>query len=576
MSDQYLALALRILADAWDEQRQSSPLLELQLGGVLSRLPDLSLEGAQRNSAAAQGLLQRINALSDAPLPHPLALALRQARYRLEGAARQADWYWTVLDPNGVGFFGLYAPAAYCGGIVLNGVLQAAQLFRFEHAGDLDRYLGLVADYARMVEQITERTAGQAARGMRMPRPQLPAARALLAAFKPRARAVLGAAVARLPASLAAQAGAFSAELERRIAALVDAAFDRCAALLGAEYEALAPTAVGMAQYEGGAAIYAELVKRHTTLELTPEQIHQRGLERLAQVQAAMRKIRADADAGLADDPAGYLGRAARDPRFSATTTTGVAAVFQRYIDRMEPVFDRVFAQRPRAAYGVAALPEALQSSMTFGYYDPPKTDDPVGRFMFNSGNLTRQPLLNIASLTYHELVPGHHLHLSLQNENDGLHPVGRFAFCNAYNEAWAEYAATLAGELGLYEAAEERYGRLIMDAFLTSRLVVDTGMNALGWTLEQGRDYLRANASLAEAEVLSESLRYSCDMPAQALAYKLGDVEILRLRETMRATLGSRFELRDFHAAVLGPGALPLPDLEWHLAHVTEARLAA
>jgi len=196
---------------------------------------------------------------------------------------------------------------------------------------------------------------------------------------------------------------------------------------------------------------------------------------------------------------------------------------------------------------------------MTFGYYDAPKTDDPIGRYLFNAENLSRNALANIAALNYHELVPGHHFHLATQLENETLHPLRSHGFINAFNEGWAEYAATLAGEMGMYQKPEERFGRLMMDAFLTCRLVVDTGMNALGWSLEQARDYMRANAFMPEAEVRSESIRYSSDLPGQALAYKLGEYYLTERREAMRQTLGNRFDIRRFHDAVLRPGALPL-----------------
>ncbi len=570
--DLQLALALRLLADAWDELQRTSSAAQHQGPGAIPRVPDLSLAGAERNAVAAKALLARITALDEAALPHPVAATLRQARFHFEGAARQADWYWLVLDPTGLGFFGLFAPTAYCGGFAMSKLLQVAPAVALERSADLDRYLGWVGDLAVMVEQMSDRTIGQRERGILVPRPQLPSVRGMIAGLKASAAQALGAAGKRVPADIdRGDAARFRVELERRIADVLSPAFERLAAVFDASYEAQAPEAVGMDQYPGGAEVYAELVKRHTTLELTPTQVHNRGLERMAHVQREMYEIRAAAgfEGG---DAAGYLARAAADPRFSADTVEGVTAVFQRYIDRMECVFDSAFLQRPTAPHGVAALPPALEASMTFGFYDVGKPGDPVGgRYMFNAANLTRQPLLNIASLTYHELVPGHHLHMASQGESESLHPIARYAFCNAFNEGWAEYAATLAGELGMYEEPEERYGRLIMDAFLTCRLVVDTGMNSLGWSLEQARDYMRRNGSMAEAEVLTESLRYSCDIPAQSLAYKLGDTEMLRLREQQRSALGDRFDLREFHTAVLGCGAMPIPDLEWSLGRLTE-----
>jgi uncharacterized protein (DUF885 family) len=172
---------------------------------------------------------------------------------------------------------------------------------------------------------------------------------------------------------------------------------------------------------------------------------------------------------------------------------------------------------------------------------------------------------MNVAALIYHELVPGHHLHIASQQENDQLHPLSRYSFVNAFNEGWAEYAATVAGELGCYEAPEERYGRCVMEAFLTCRLVVDTGMNVMEWGLEEAREFLRAHSAMSEAEICSETLRYSCDIPAQALAYKLGEPELLRLRaamQTARRARGHDLDVRDFHTAVLANGAMPLPDL--------------
>lgn len=563
--------ALRLLSDVWDEQRGSA-YCQVQADGLISRLPDLSPQGAQRRSDSAKALLARIDGIDEAVLPHTVALLLRQARHWATGVAREATWYWTVFDPTGVGFFALFSSGAYSGGLLLNMLLQSAQARRFEKGSDLDRYLAFVGDCALCIEQMAERTAGQAQRGMRIPRAQLPSARGLVAGFGRRFPELLRVDASRLAADPASRA--FEVELQRRIEQQINPAFGRWANLLSAEYEALAPTRVGLSQYEGGTEIYAELVRWHTTSDLRPQEVHARGLAHLQETLGNMRAIRARQ--GLADDPKGYLSRAGTDPRYSAQTTEAVAEVFQRYIDRMERVFDTAFHQRPRAGHTVAPLPEALQGSMSFGYYDAPKQEQPVGRFLFNAANLRQQPLLNIAALTFHELVPGHHLHMASQSESPSLHPVGRHAFVNAFNEGWAEYAADLAGELGLYETDEERYGRLVMDAFLSCRLVVDTGMNVLGWTLERARDYLREVSAMSESEVLTETLRYACDIPAQALAYKLADTELMRLRHQMKERLGQAFDLRDFHAAVLSAGALPMPDLAWHLAHWASRRPSA
>jgi len=241
----------------------------------------------------------------------------------------------------------------------------------------------------------------------------------------------------------------------------------------------------------------------------------------------------------------------------------------RRHKDRIEQRFDEFFAVRSPSDYDLVRLAPALEGSMTWGYYEPPSATEKRGLYHYNGSKLDSQAVISAASLVFHELVPGHHLHLTLQATNEDLPPVRKYAEVNAFNEAWAEYAATLSGEMGLYDDPYDRFGRLSMDAFLTCRLVVDTGMNALGWSWEQAKDYLREHTMCAEGEIASDTLRYSCGIPAQSLAYKLGDEEILRMRQKVRARLGQRFSLRDFHSAILGAGGLPLPVLEWHLDKV-------
>jgi uncharacterized protein (DUF885 family) len=557
-----LAVANRVLADAWDVVR-SSPFTALQIEGRITRMPDLGYDAAVASAATATALLARIDALDLDGLPAALSVPLRQARYSMEHRSHAADWYWTVIDPAGVGFYGLFLPSAYCGGHLLTMVFESLQRNPLREAGDVDRHLAMVADLVRMIEQWRERTVGQAARGMRMPLPQIPAARALAAGFATRAASLADAADDRFSDRTRPQAVALRAELRRRVEQQLQPAFTAVADLFDATYEAAAPGAVGMGQYDGGAEVYAHLVRLHTTLPLTPAEVHAAGHERLEVLEATMREIRAEV--GLADDPAAYLARVHADERFRAADTDGVAEVFQRYVDRIDAAFPHAFHRGADAPHAVAPLPQAMQASMTFGYYDPPKPGQREGRFLFNSGHLTTTPLMNVAALIYHELVPGHHLHIASQQENDQLHPLSRYSFVNAFNEGWAEYAATVAGELGCYEAPEERYGRCVMEAFLTCRLVVDTGMNVMGWGLEEAREFLRAHSAMSEAEIRSETLRYSCDIPAQALAYKLGEPELLRLRaamQTARRARGHDLDVRDFHTAVLANGAMPLPDL--------------
>jgi uncharacterized protein (DUF885 family) len=549
------SLAFRIADEAWEEVRRNS-----MDRAQVDRLPLISPEESHRRSRLGATLLERIAHLKGAPLAHDADVVLRVAEFRAGMWAQESDRYWLAVDPLGVGFFGMFLPTAYCGGFLLNYIHSQFAGFKFEEAGDCDRYLGLLADYSRLIGQFETRTRGQRERGILMPRPQIAAARRLLDGFRARA----GSLAVACERSTKVGVSGFVEEVARRCKGPIDKAYESLISVFTEDYVLQAPETVGMGQYTNGEALYLKLVKEHTTLDLSPREVHARGLERMASLQESMRKIRDELT--FDGDHKAFVAYLNRDPRWRADTVEGVASVFQCYIDRLAPRYREYFSSEPKAGYTIAPLPTASQDSMTFGYYDAPRPGKDQGVYYFNARNLTQQALHNIGALTYHELVPGHHLHFATQHENRRLHPLLAHNAINAYNEGWAEYAATFAEEIGMYEEPQERYGRLVQEAFLTSRLVVDTGMNVLGWSLERARDYMRQYSGMAETEVLTETLRYSCDLPAQSLAYKLGDTEILNMRNHMRTALGTKFRLREFHDAVLEYGALPLPDLAWHV----------
>jgi uncharacterized protein (DUF885 family) len=555
--------ALRAVEDSWDEVRRS-PYIVADQGLPVDRLPQVTEQDAIEQSARARRVLDALDAVETTALPHQLALTVEVARQQMTMRSRAGEWYWLVFDPLGVGFYAMYAPTAYGGGFLLGNMAKLFAGHRFDEPGDIDRYAGLIEDLARLVRQLDARTRGQSERGIHLPRVQLEQAITLMTGLRAGAAAGLVPSEDRLPDAAA------RALVETRVTEAVLPAYDQTIEWLSdPERLAVAGEAVGLAQLPGGAEVYAELVRLHTTLDMTPQQVHDRGLARIAEIRAEMQAILDDA--GVAHPAREYMTFLAQNPDWRAADAEALTAVFQRYIDRLKPHIDSVFRLTPAAPYGVRSLPDALAASMTFGYYDLPSPAEPTGRYLFNARNLSQQSLANVAPLTYHELVPGHHFHMALQRENEALHPLRRNSFVNAFNEGWAEYAAHLAGEIGMYEQPEERFGKLAMESFLTTRLVVDTGMNAFGWTLEQARDFMRENAFVSEAEILTESIRYSCDIPAQALGYKIGDLFLQDLRAEMQKALGERFDVRDFHDAVLAPGALPLRLVEANVARAVD-----
>jgi uncharacterized protein (DUF885 family) len=535
-------------------------------------LPDMSEAGAWRRSSHAQETRRMLAAIDRSALPNELRDTLALADHVAERHVHEGAWYWTVFDPTRTGLFTLFAPTPFGGAYMLNMGVGALESYRFEQAGDADRYAGLIADLARVVNQLAARTTGQAQRGIFMPKAQLDQSRSIMAQLAERIPHRLQVARERL---VQVDDVAATARISRGIEADLAPSLARFAALL--DDRALddgAPDGVGLSQYPSGGEIYAALVKGYSTLPATPESVHTTGLERMARITSQIETLLNEVGfAGRFDD---FRNQAAAAPAWRVHDAAGLVGRFESYARRAEPMLSANFAQLPDAGCTFEPLPEALTDSITFGFYSAPSKERPQGVFRFNTRNLAASPLLTMGSLTYHEVVPGHHLQIARQHENRDVPRFRRSAFVTAYAEGWAEYAAALAGEAGLYVEPEERLGRLMMDAMLTCRLVVDTGMNALGWSLERGRHFMRAHSFMTESEVASESLRYSCDLPGQALVYKLGDQAIMAMREEARTALGARFDIKGFHEAVLVPGSLPLPVVHENVRIWTSAQASS
>lgn len=254
------------------------------------------------------------------------------------------------------------------------------------------------------------------------------------------------------------------------------------------------------------------------------------------------------------------------DPRFLAKTPEEVGERLMAPIRKIEPLIGKYFLRTPKAPYGVKRLDPALEGSMTFGFYQQPMPADPSGSYLFNGSKLDQRPLMGAAALIYHELLPGHHFQIALQLENESLPELRQNLYHTAFVEGWAEYASELGIEMGLYEDPYALYGRLAMDMFLSNRLVVDTGMNALGWPRSRAVEFMRERLLETDVQIESETLRYSTSIPGQALAYKMGSSKIWELRRRAERELGAKFDLRGFHEAVLGHGSLPLSVLERHI----------
>jgi len=539
--------AVREAGDAWWQfVLDENPETRLDTGLPVERLPDATEGHAREVVARLAPLQKRLESLDPASLRGEDRLSLLVLRERVGRAielARHSRFFVPVTP---------YASP----------LRPVARIFRespIRSAGDAARYLRLLDEYPRFVAGIRERLEGQAAAGIVLPKAEIAAAVPFVsAAAREGKESPFFVGPERLTALPPEEAEKFSNDVLARISGKVNPAVRDLAAWMTGSYAARAPEAVGLSQYPGGAECYRWLVRYHTGLDLSPEEIHRTGLAEIERINRELDALRRRV--GFSGDLAAFRRFLKTDSRFYPPTADEIGKRLMAAIRRIEPKIPEQFARVPKAPYGVRRLSPELEGSMTFGYYQIPTATNPEGDYLYNGSRLSERSLLNAPALIYHELVPGHHFQLNLQKENSRL-PVWRRESLDetAFVEGWGEYASALAGEMGMYADPYDACGRLAMDAFISTRLVVDTGMNALGWSRERAIEFMKENTFEGDLQISSESLRYSTDIPAQALAYKLGSLEIRRIREKAAAALGDEFDPRRFHDAVLGSGTLPL-----------------
>lgn len=309
-----------------------------------------------------------------------------------------------------------------------------------------------------------------------------------------------------------------------------------------------------------GQAYYQNRLEYYTTLKMTPQQVHEVGLNEVARIRKEMQQV--IDKTGFKGDFAQFIQFLRTDKQFYVDTPEQLlkeAAYLSKKIDAQLP---KLFKTLPRTPYGVEAVPAQIAPKYTTGRYAGGNGNGEPGFYWVNTYALDRRPLYELEALTLHEAVPGHHLQISLANEQSSLPDYRRSFYTSAFGEGWGLYSEYLGLEVGFYQDPYSNFGRLTYEMWRACRLVVDTGMHTMGWTRQQAIDYLAGNTALSMHNVTTEVDRY-ISWPAQALSYKLGEITIKRLRKQAEQQLGDKFDVRAFHDAVLENGALPLSALE-------------
>jgi uncharacterized protein (DUF885 family) len=560
-------LLRQLLADEWAERLRADPLYATAVGihEYDDRLPAVAPADFERERRQDEQFLKRLQAIARAALPTAERLNYDLFAYELRDRLALATFRdWQVPLTSDSGFH--------------SEVLLMADGVPMTRQEDYRRFiarLNAVPDYFE--QQIANLRLGLA-EGRTLPAVVMPGVLKILEGqqYATADASPLFEPFRHFPDTIPPpeQQGLLAAG-RAAIETRVLPAYRRLLEFLRDSYTPAARKSIAAVELPDGRAYYAALVRHYTTLDITAEQVHRIGLDEVARIQhemdAAMRAT------GFAGDLAAFQHFLRTDPQFYATTPQQLlerASWIAKQIDGRLPGW---FGKLPRLPYSVQPVPADLAPNYTAGRYSPPPQGGTRGgEYWVNTTSLDQRPLYALTALTLHEAVPGHHLQISLARELADVPPFRQQLDPTAFVEGWALYAEKLGVDMGMYRTPYDEFGRLTYEMWRACRLVVDTGMHALGWSREQARDYLRSHTALSEREVQTEIDRYIA-WPGQALAYKMGELKILELRQRTRAALGADFDIRAFHDTVLGNGGVPLPVLEQQVnAYIATARTPA
>jgi uncharacterized protein (DUF885 family) len=552
------APALRALVDeAWEEQLREDPLLATSVGDRRhdDRLPSVAREDLERRAAAARARLRRLAGIDRARLS-----VTDRATY---------DMFQRELELEVAGFdHGAWRVPINADSGFHTGFAQLPREVPLSTTRDYEAYIARLRAFPVYVRQHVALMREGLRTGVTLPRVVLEGYDVTMRAHvvEDVEQSVFWAPFRTFPA------GVPEADRERLRSAGREAVLRGAVAgyrelldFMLKEYVPGARATTAASDMPGGREYYAHLVRRFTTLPLTAEQVHQTGLAEVARIRAEM--VQAMKRAQFAGDLPAFLQMLRTDPRFYATTPEQLLKEASFIAKRMDGALPRLFGRLPRLPYGVEAVPAHIAPKYTGGRYVPaPAGGTRAGTYWVNTYALESRPLYTLPALTLHEAVPGHHLQIALQQELSGLPEFRKQASVDAFVEGWALYAERLGLETGMYDDPHADFGRLTYEMWRACRLVVDTGLHALGWTRQQALDYMAAHTALSLHEIRTEVDRY-ISWPGQALAYKTGELKIRELRARAERELGARFDLRAFHDAVLQNGAVPLSVLEEQVA---------
>jgi len=552
----------RIIDDEWEHRLRRDPLFATMAGDHRfdDCLPGSKEEDFLRQEGALKSFLARLGKIDRASLS-----PVEQVNY--DFFARELQ-----LQLGEHSYKSYYIPLTKSAGVPVS-LPDVVDMTPFRDGADYQVYLRRLRAYPAYIEELIGLMRAGAARGY------LPARAALAgvleglrmhAAAGESPEALAGSPFFRpftvFPASIGEEQRTRLQEEGRNVCrTCIAAGYRRLADFLESEYLPLTSEARATPQMPDSKRYYEFCVRRYTSLDISPLEVHQAGLAEVQRIRAEMEEL--VRSLGFEGSLRAFSDSLRAYPRFFVDAPEQLMKEVAWLMKRIEGELPRLFRKLPRTPFGLKEIPPYLAPTSTSAYYMLPAGDLTTAGFYFiNTYDLKSRPLYEYEALSLHEAVPGHHLQLALQLEMQDVPEFRKWGETTAFVEGWALYAERLGLELGFYRDPYTNFGRLVFEMWRAARLVVDTGLHYLDWTRQQAIDYLAENTALSLLNIANEVDRY-ISWPGQAVAYKIGELEIRSLRRQAEQTLGERFDVREFHDVLLRNGGIPLNLLRANVA---------
>ncbi len=539
--------------EAWEYGLSENPLRATSVGRHESDhlLPSVSREDHERRAGKRREFLEQLKSIDRSLLENQDRISYDMFQRQLENSLEEFRFASFLMPINADSGFHI-------------GFSRLASRMPFGNVKDYENYISrLRAARAYFVQHIDLMKEGLET-GMCLPRVVLDGYDVTIASHivESPQDSVFYAPFKRFPRSVSeAERKRLSREGEDAIMTSVVAGYKAFLDFMVQEYRPGTRESLGASELPDGRAYYSYLIRNFTTLDLSADEVHQIGLEEVKRIRAEMDEI--IEEVGFEGSFEDFLEFLRTDPRFYPKTAEELLREASYIAKKMDAKLPALFKTLPRLPYGVQPVPDHIAPKYTAGrYVGPSMGSSEPGYYWVNTYKLDTRTLYTLESLTLHEAVPGHHLQNALRMELTDLPQFRRFGGVGAFGEGWGLYSERLGLEAGFYTDPYRNFGRLTYEMWRACRLVVDTGIHAMGWTRQQSIDYLASNTALSIHEVTTETDRY-ISWPGQALGYKMGELKIRDLRQRATDRLGSEFDLREFHDVVLLNGPVPLPVLE-------------